>query len=85
MDEQTKVTLPVLADLKARGERIVMVTAYDAPSARLERASSNASNCGQGRRFRQLRRRLPLTVRDPRRTAEPSGRFESLHQEASPA
>src|SRR5512134_1285937 len=33
--EQTKVTLLSLADLKARGERIVMVTAYDAPSARL--------------------------------------------------
>jgi 3-methyl-2-oxobutanoate hydroxymethyltransferase len=31
----SKVTLPALADLKARGERIVMVTAYDAPSARL--------------------------------------------------
>ena len=29
-----KVTVPMLADLKARGERIVMVTAYDAPSAR---------------------------------------------------
>lgn len=29
-----KVTVPTLADLKARGERIVMVTAYDAPSAR---------------------------------------------------
>ena len=30
-----KMTLPALFDLCARGERIVMVTAYDAPSARL--------------------------------------------------
>src|SRR5262245_9283254 len=34
-----KVTLPYLAELKARGERIVMVTAYDAPSARLADAA----------------------------------------------
>jgi 3-methyl-2-oxobutanoate hydroxymethyltransferase len=31
----TKVTLPDLAEMKVRGEKIVMVTAYDAPSARL--------------------------------------------------
>src|SRR4249920_2351080 len=30
-----KVTLPALRDMRARGDRIVMVTAYDAPSARL--------------------------------------------------
>jgi 3-methyl-2-oxobutanoate hydroxymethyltransferase len=29
------VTVPTLAEMRARGERIVMVTAYDAPSARL--------------------------------------------------
>jgi len=29
------VTLPALADMKQRGEKIVMVTAYEAPSARL--------------------------------------------------
>jgi 3-methyl-2-oxobutanoate hydroxymethyltransferase len=30
-----KLTLPELAEMKARGEKIVMVTAYDAPGARL--------------------------------------------------
>jgi 3-methyl-2-oxobutanoate hydroxymethyltransferase len=30
-----KLTLPELADMKGRGEKIVMVTAYDAPGARL--------------------------------------------------
>ena len=30
-----KLTLPELADMKSRGEKIVMVTAYDAPGARL--------------------------------------------------
>src|SRR6185369_4198957 len=30
-----KLTLPRLAEMTGRGERIVMVTAYDAPSARL--------------------------------------------------
>ncbi|HEX9142262.1 MAG TPA: 3-methyl-2-oxobutanoate hydroxymethyltransferase, partial [Gaiellaceae bacterium] len=30
-----KLTLHDLADLKSRGEKIVMVTAYDAPGARL--------------------------------------------------
>src|SRR5438105_13929450 len=30
-----KLTLPELAGMKARGEKIVMVTAYDAPGARL--------------------------------------------------
>ena len=30
-----KLTLPELADMKQRGEKIVMVTAYDAPGARL--------------------------------------------------
>src|SRR4051812_50217373 len=30
-----KLTLLELADLKSRGEKIVMVTAYDAPGARL--------------------------------------------------
>jgi 3-methyl-2-oxobutanoate hydroxymethyltransferase len=37
--DRPKLTLPELAAMRARGERIVMVTAYDAPSARLaERA-----------------------------------------------
>jgi 3-methyl-2-oxobutanoate hydroxymethyltransferase len=31
----TKVTVPGLIEMRARGQRIVMVTAYDAPSARL--------------------------------------------------
>src|SRR4051794_41556824 len=30
-----KLTLPELAAMKSRGEKIVMVTAYDAPGARL--------------------------------------------------
>jgi 3-methyl-2-oxobutanoate hydroxymethyltransferase len=30
-----KLTIPELADMKSRGEKIVMVTAYDAPGARL--------------------------------------------------
>ncbi len=30
-----KLTLPELAEMKSRGEKIVMVTAYDAPGARL--------------------------------------------------
>jgi 3-methyl-2-oxobutanoate hydroxymethyltransferase len=30
-----KITIPSLADMRARDERIVMITAYDAPSARL--------------------------------------------------
>jgi len=34
-----KVTLLELADMKARGEKIVMVTAYDAPGARLAEQS----------------------------------------------
>ena len=29
-----KLTLPELAEMKARGDKIVMVTAYDAPGAR---------------------------------------------------
>ena len=33
--ERTKVTLPRLAEMKAAGEPIVMVTAYDYPSARV--------------------------------------------------
>jgi 3-methyl-2-oxobutanoate hydroxymethyltransferase len=37
MDEarMSKLTLPEIAAMRARGERLVMVTAYDAPSARL--------------------------------------------------
>jgi 3-methyl-2-oxobutanoate hydroxymethyltransferase len=34
-----KLPLPELAELKRRGEKIVMVTAYDAPSARLAEAA----------------------------------------------
>jgi len=34
-----KLTLPDLADMARRGERLVMVTAYDAPSARLADAA----------------------------------------------
>ena len=34
-----KLTLPRLAEMKRRGERIVMVTAYDAPGARLADAA----------------------------------------------
>jgi 3-methyl-2-oxobutanoate hydroxymethyltransferase len=34
-DRSSKLTLPELADMAHRGERLVMVTAYDAPSARL--------------------------------------------------
>jgi 3-methyl-2-oxobutanoate hydroxymethyltransferase len=34
-----KLTLPELAEYKGRGQRIVMVTAYDAPSARLADAA----------------------------------------------
>ena len=34
-----KLTLPVLREMRGRGERIVMVTAYDAPSARLADAA----------------------------------------------
>ena len=34
-----KLPLPELAELKRRGEKIVMVTAYDAPSARLADAA----------------------------------------------
>jgi 3-methyl-2-oxobutanoate hydroxymethyltransferase len=33
--KQGKLTLPELAQMKSRGEKIVMVTAYDAPGARL--------------------------------------------------
>jgi 3-methyl-2-oxobutanoate hydroxymethyltransferase len=36
---QGKLALPELAELKRRGEKIVMVTAYDAPSARLADAA----------------------------------------------
>jgi 3-methyl-2-oxobutanoate hydroxymethyltransferase len=34
-----KLSLPELADMKRRGQRIAMVTAYDAPSARLAEAA----------------------------------------------
>ena len=34
-----KLTLPTLREMRGRGERIVMVTAYDAPSARLAEAA----------------------------------------------
>ena len=34
-----KLPLPELAEMKRRGEKIVMVTAYDAPSARLADAA----------------------------------------------
>ena len=34
-----KLPLPQLAEMKQRGEKIVMVTAYDAPSARLADAA----------------------------------------------
>lgn len=34
-----KVTLPVIADMRAQRQRIVVVTAYDAPSARLAEAA----------------------------------------------
>ena len=34
-----KLPLPELGELKRRGEKIVMVTAYDAPSARLAEAA----------------------------------------------
>lgn len=37
--ERTKLTLPELADLKRSGRKIVMVTAYDAPSGRLADAA----------------------------------------------
>ena len=41
------VTLPELAEQKQRGEKIVMVTAYDAPSARLaDQAGSTSSSSG---------------------------------------
>jgi 3-methyl-2-oxobutanoate hydroxymethyltransferase len=34
-DSRRRVTLPLLIEMKQRGERIAMVTVYDAPSARL--------------------------------------------------
>lgn len=34
-----KISLPVIADMRARHQRIVVVTAYDAPSARLAEAA----------------------------------------------
>ena len=34
-DSRRRVTLPLLLEMKQRGERIAMVTVYDAPSARL--------------------------------------------------
>jgi 3-methyl-2-oxobutanoate hydroxymethyltransferase len=37
--DRPKVTLPEIAAMRARGERLVMVTAYDAPSARLADAA----------------------------------------------
>lgn len=37
--ERSKLTLPELADLKRQGRKIVMVTAYDAPSGRLADAA----------------------------------------------
>jgi 3-methyl-2-oxobutanoate hydroxymethyltransferase len=37
--DRTKLTLPELAQMKADGQRIVMVTAYDAPSGRLADAA----------------------------------------------
>jgi 3-methyl-2-oxobutanoate hydroxymethyltransferase len=37
--QQTKVTIPELAELKRAGRKIVMVTAYDAPSGRLADAA----------------------------------------------
>jgi len=37
--ERSKLTLPELADLKRSGRKIVMVTAYDAPSGRLADAA----------------------------------------------
>ena len=35
MSSEPRMTLPELASMKADGRKIVMVTAYDAPSARL--------------------------------------------------
>jgi 3-methyl-2-oxobutanoate hydroxymethyltransferase len=37
--QQTKLTIPELADLKREGRKIVMVTAYDAPGGRLADAA----------------------------------------------
>ena len=36
-DERTPMTLPRLAEMKLNAEPIVMVTAYDFPSAEIER------------------------------------------------
>jgi 3-methyl-2-oxobutanoate hydroxymethyltransferase len=38
-DASRKITLPDIAAMKARGEKIAVVTAYDAPSARLAEAA----------------------------------------------
>jgi 3-methyl-2-oxobutanoate hydroxymethyltransferase len=37
--DRGRMTLPELAEMKRRGEKIVMVTAYDAPSGRLADAA----------------------------------------------
>ena len=39
-----KLPLPELSELKRRGEKIVMVTAYDAPSGRLADAAGGAGD-----------------------------------------
>lgn len=39
MPPSLKLTLPEIASMRARGDRLVMVTAYDAPSARLADAA----------------------------------------------
>jgi hypothetical protein len=39
--EQAKLTLPEVAAMRRSGDRIVMVTVYDAPSARLADAAGD--------------------------------------------
>ena len=41
-----KLPLPEVAEMKRRGDRIVMITAYDAPSGRIADADQEVRNHG---------------------------------------
>ena len=82
-----KLTLPRLAEMTSRGERIVMVTAYDAPSARLaDEAGIDLILVGDSAAMVVLGHdsTLPVTL-DEMLMLCPSGRIRSPTRRPSPA
>jgi len=78
-----KLALPELIEMKRRGDRIVMITAYDAPSARIaDAAGVDLILVGDSAAMDRARPRLDR-ARDDGRNVDPDARGESRRAAAA--